>query len=156
LLAPFAGRWIFDFDKTHSSVGNAGTADEAITLGDLHPDINITGDVVLYADDMFDGQISSEYRLFAMHQHGDKVCGKARFHEDRFDPGDMSKCYVRLTLNDDTLQMEIRMQDGWPADNDPDLSDSLAVESGSIEECDANNPGTDWSDWMTYVFTRKP
>jgi hypothetical protein len=91
-----------------------------------------------------------------MHEHGNKVCGKAWHHEDRFDPGDMSKCYVRLMIKDDYLYMEVRMKDGLPDLNDPDLGSSPPTESGSATKCDAVNPvGPDWGDWTTYVFSRK-
>ena len=34
---------------------------------------------------------AGEYHFFALHTHGQQVCGKAWHHEDRYDPGDMSK-----------------------------------------------------------------
>jgi hypothetical protein len=125
----------------------------------MHPDITISGDVVLCA-----GLFNSEYRLFGMHPHGEKVCGKAWHHEDRFDPGDMSKCYVRLQLVEGALHMEVRMLDGNPDDNDPDLQATLPVEGGSADACDADNPApvqdvgnrmNEWSEWTTYVFTKQ-
>jgi hypothetical protein len=163
LLAPFAGEWTCDFEKTFEAFKAAGTSDEQIEqlrnfygenprFGNIHPDINITGDVAVSP-----GVPSSEYRFFAMHEHQNKVCGKAWHHEDRFDPGDMSKCYVRLTTKDDCLYLEVRMKDGLPDLNDPDLRSSAKVESGSAANCDADNPpGPDWSEWTTYVFSRKP
>jgi hypothetical protein len=119
-------------------------------LGSMHPDINISGNVAVSS-----GVLSSEYRFFGMHQHGDVVCGKAWHHEDRFDPGDMSKCYVRLQIVDDHLLFKMRMKDGLPDLNDPDWRSSPATEGGSAADCDADNPpGAEWSEWTTYVFNR--
>ncbi len=162
LLSPFAGQWTCDFEKTIDALQAADTPDEQIDrlrkfytdnpqLGKIHPDINISGNVAVSP-----GAPSSEYRFFAMHEHDNKVCGKAWHHEDRFDPGDMSKCYVRLMLHDDHLYLEVRMQDGLPDLNDRDLQSSPATEGGSRAECDADKPaGQDWSEWTTYVFSRK-
>lgn len=162
LLTPFAGQWGLESEKTFAAMKAGGMSDEAVeqlrklyvdtpVLGGLHPDISITGNVAVGTSGL-----SSEYRFFALHQHDDTVCGKAWHHEDRFDPGDMSKCYVRLKLKDNDLYLEVRMQDGNPDLDDPDLQPSLPVEGGSAEKCDADRPpGTDWSEWNTYVFSRK-
>jgi len=162
LLSPFAGEWRCDFEKTIEARQAAGTSEEEIErlrkfssdnpqFSQLHPDLNISGDVAVSP-----GIPSSEYRFFAMHQHGDKVCGKAWHHEDRFDPGDMSKCYVRLRLKEKDLYLEVRMQEGLPDLEDPDLKSLPPTESGSATDCDAENPsGPDWGEWTTYVFSRK-
>ena len=85
-----------------------------------------------------------------LHAHDSKVCGKAWHHEDRFDPGDMSKCYVRLSVVDGDLHLEVNMLDGLPDVNDPDLLSTPAVE-GDLSKCDADKQ--DSADWATYVFT---
>ncbi len=99
----------------------------------------------------------SEYRFFALHRHGGKICGKAWHHEDRFDPGDVSKCYVRFELRDDRLYFSLRMKESMPDVNDPELSTHLQVELGSPADCDADNPGgDDWGSWSMYAFARVP
>jgi len=158
LLAPYAGKWSFDFEKTLDGHRAAGATDEDIQrirklyednpqLGKLHPDLTIDGNVAVGA-----GLPSAEYRFFAMHEHDGVACGKAWHHEDRFDPGDMSKCYIRLALKDDCLYLDVKMKDGFPDLSDPDIE---TPPSGSAENCDADDPaGGDWSDWTTYVFSR--
>lgn len=159
LLSPISGRWAFDFEKTLAAQQEAGKSAEEIErlrkfysanpqFGKMHPDLAITGDVAV-------GGVGSEYRFFAMHEHDGKVCGKAWHHEDRFDPGDMTKCYVRLLVTGDRLDFAVKMQDGMPDLNDADLKLSPRPESGSAATCDADHPpGKNWNEWTTYVFTR--
>jgi hypothetical protein len=161
LLAPFAGRWTCDFEKTIEALKAGGATDEKVEslrkfyrenpeLGNIHPDIELTGDVAVSS-----GIPSLEYRFFALHKHDGAVCGKAWHHEDRFDPGDMSKCYVRLRLKENCLHLDIRMHLGEVNLNDPDLAPQPA-ESGSAAECNADHPpGDEWDEWMPIVFTRK-
>lgn len=155
LLSPFAGKWVFDFDKTLAAQEAAGVSEEQIAelrklfadnpiLGKMHEDLMIKGNVVFGV-----GTPSSEYRLFAVHEHGSKVCGKAWHHEDRFDPGDMSKCYVRFSIVDGDLHLEVNMLDEPLDVNDPDLL-STPVEA-DLSNCDADKHDSD--DWATYVFT---
>src|SRR5262245_60913264 len=101
LLSSLNGKWKFDFDQTVHARKAAGTTEEEIEdlarqygekspLRQLHPDITIQGNEAVGM-----GIPTSEYRFFGLHEHDGKICGKAWHHEDRFDPGDMSKCYVR-------------------------------------------------------------
>ena len=162
LLAPFAGEWVLDLGKTLDAQKAGGATDEDVErlrklhaenpqLPKLHPDMTIMGNVAVCS-----GTPSAEYRFFAMHQHGEKVCGKAWHHEDRFDPGDMSKCYVRLAIADNRLYLEVRMKEALSELSDPDLQPSPPTEHGSAAACDADSPpGDDWSEWTTYVFARK-
>ena len=114
----------------------------------MHPDLTIKGNVAVGA-----GLLSSEYRFFGMHTHDSKVCGKAWHHESRFDPGDMSKCYVRLSIAGGDLQLEVNMLDGLPSLNDPDLGlESAPPVEGDLSKCDAENQKS--ANWATYVFTR--
>jgi hypothetical protein len=162
LLSPFAGDWKFAGEKTLGALKAAGASDKEIELfrtvyvenpilGRNHLDMTITGNVAVGH-----GQLSYEYRFFEMHQHGDKVCGKAWHHEDRFDYGDMSKCYARLQIKGDYLYLEVRMRERLPDSSDPDLYSFAVPEGGSADTCEADNP-TDgnWTGWMTYVFSRK-
>jgi hypothetical protein len=76
-------------------------------------------------------------------------------HEDRNDPGDMSKCYVRPSLVDHRLHLEVRMG-GEPDLNDPELQSSPQVDIDSAERCDADKPARgEWTPWITYVFARR-
>jgi hypothetical protein len=162
LLAPFAGDWVFDFERTLAAQKAAGATDEQIEklrklyaenprFGKMHPDMTITGNVAVCA-----GFPAAEYRFFTMHEHDGKICGKAWHHEDRFDPGDMSKCYVRLKVSDNGLYFETRMKDGLPDPGDPDLRSTLPAEADSAATCDADSPaGKEWSEWTTFVFVKK-
>lgn len=163
LLAPFAGDWTFDFEKTLEAQKAAGVSDENIErlrklytdnpqFGKMHPDMTINGNEAVCS-----GVPAAEYRFFAMHEHGGKTCGKAWHHEDRFDPGDMSKCYVRLKIDDNLLRFEMKMKDGLPDLSDPDLRSSPPVDLDSPQNCDADAPsGAGWSDWSAFIFNRKP
>jgi hypothetical protein len=162
LLAPFSGGWAFDFEKTLAAQKAAGVSEENIErlrklyaenpqLGRMHPDMTIKGNEAVCS-----GMPAAEYRFFAVHEHDGKVCGKAWHHEDRFDPGDMSKCYVRLQIVEGRLHFAVKMKEGLPELNDPDLRSSPPVDLDSSANCDADKPpGADWSDWSTSVFTRK-
>jgi hypothetical protein len=120
------------------------------SLGKIHPDMTLDGHVAVCA-----GMPSAEYRFFGLHEHGTKVCGKAWHHEDRFDPGDMSKCYVRLAVVEDELYFEVRMQDGMPDLDDSDLKGTPSIVADPQSPCDADAPkGSGWPDWKTYVFVR--
>ena len=161
LMTPFTGTWMFEFDKTLDAQKAAGVADEQIVqlrklfadnpaLGKIHPDITFDGNAAVGA-----GLPSSEYRFFGMHKHGLKICGKAWHHEDRHDPGDMSKCYVRLEIAGGELCMEVNMQDGLPDLNDPDLTSEPPAE-GDVAKCDVDTKAGDKpGDWAMYVFTRR-
>jgi hypothetical protein len=161
ILAPAAGRWDFDFEKTLQAQQAAGATEKQIEalrklyagnpqLQKMHPDITVTGNEAVCS-----GMPSGAYTFFAMHEHDGKMCGKAWHHEDRYDPGDMSKCYVRLKLEGDCLVFELRMQEVMDL-HDPDLSPNLPADAVSVAGCDADHPaGKDWSEWSTYVFVRR-
>jgi len=163
LLAPFSGDWSIDFEKTLEAQKAAGVSDENIErlrklyadnpqFGKMHPDMTIKGDEAVCA-----GVPAAEYRFFAMHEHDGRVCGKAWHHEDRFDPGDMSKCYVRLKLDDGLLRFEMRMKDGLPDLGDPDLRSTPPADLDSSANCDADAPsGHGCTDWSVFIFNRKP
>jgi hypothetical protein len=161
LLSPFAGAWVFDLEETLGAQKAAGATEKQLEqarrlYGPSSPiskwlDMTITGNEAVGA-----GMPSAEYRFFAVHKHGGKVCGKAWHHEDRFDPGDMSKCYVRMRIENNDLYFEVRMKEGLPDLNDPDLVNPPPAEAGSAADCRADAPpGTDWSPWVVYVFVRK-
>lgn len=161
LMAPFAGTWIFDFEKTLAAQKAAGATEEQLArlrrlhaanpgLGNGHPDLTFDGNVAVGA-----GIINSEYCFFGMHKHGSKTCGKAWYHEDRFDPGDMSKCYVRLEMVDGQLHMDVNMEEDLPGVNDPDLASEPPVES-DVSKCEVDaKAGKKPGDWAIYVFTRR-
>lgn len=161
LLAPLAGTWVLDVENTLGAQKAAGASEEQVAalrefyarsaqFGGMFSEMTIAGNEAV-------GKDGSEYRFFAMHPHDGKICGKAWHHEDRHDPGDMSKCYARLKLDGTLLYLEVKMKDGLPDLNDPDLASSpLPAEGGSAATCDADAPaGTDWGEWSTTVFARK-
>jgi hypothetical protein len=162
LLSPVAGEWVFDFDKTLTARKMAGASEKDIEkisklyrdhpeLGKMHPDLSIKGNEAIGSEIP-----ASEYRFFSLHKHSEIICGKAWHHEDRHDPGDMSKCYVRLKINDKDLHFEVKMQEELPNETDPDLMSMPAVEIDSNAHCDAETPkGEGWSEWDLYVFTKK-
>jgi hypothetical protein len=164
LLAPFAGDWEIDFEKTLEGYKAAGWSDEAIqrtremrVASPKHfkvtfPDLSFNGNIAI-------GDTSTpliqEYRFFAMHEHDGKVCGKAWHHEDRFDPGDMSKRRVRLWIRDEQLYLEVKMWNPSVELNDPDFSAMSPPDGGSVADCVAEDLSSDWTEWLTYVYSRK-
>ena len=157
LLQPFAGQWQFHLDKTLAAWKAAGVPAAEIAAAEkmkgapypLHADMSIQGNVAVLK-----GSPEGEYFFFGVHPHGQWVCGKAWHHEDRHDPGEMSKCYVRLELKDQELHLSVRMEDGGPNPNDPDLT-KLPAAAGSAGTCRADAaPDPPWSKWETYVFVR--
>lgn len=185
ILEPFQGKWRFDQERTLAQWEGQGMSKEELarvresyrrlaetempaeaqkalraagvdpnnlaeSIGRMHPDLTFERHVAIC-----DGFPAGEYRLFGIHEHDQYVCGKAWHHEDRFDPGDMSKCYVRLAIEGEEFHLQMRMQDGWPDLSDPDLQDKLPILAGSDSTCDADAPaGENWSEWTTYVFVR--
>jgi hypothetical protein len=119
--------------------------------GKMHADLKFAANAATGA-----GLPACEYRFFNLHKHGETVCGKAWHHEDKDDPGDMSKCYVQLSLVNGELHLKLRMQDGAVDLEDPDFDDPpKIVNEAAAEKCDADKPaGKDWDDWTTYVFVR--
>jgi hypothetical protein len=160
LLQVFSGAWRFDLHKTLNAMRASGASAEEIDLfrkhyGNprnvpMHANLTLNGNVAVCS-----GEPSAEYRFFGMHMHGDEVCGKAWHHEDRFEPGDMSKCYARLTMKGDDLHLKIRMSVDPPEENDPEFRAIPPAESGSAENCDADKPNSGkWDEWTTFVFSR--
>lgn len=167
LLSPFAGQWRFDFEKTLNAQKAAGATEENLNkirklyndnpeLGKMHSDLVIIGNIAVGKEVDGSDMPPCEYDFFSVHKHGDKTCGKAWHHEDRYDPGDMSKCYVRLKIKDNDLYFEVKMQEGLPDQSDPDFGSMPAIDLDSDAQCDAEQPKSkNWSDWSVYVFTRK-
>lgn len=185
LLEPYQGKWRYDHDRTIAAWEAAGVpaaqienarklnareapgfppeAEKALraagrdpeeilaSMRSYHPDIVVDGHVVTCS-----GLPQAEYRLFGLHEHDGQVCGKAWHHEDRHDPGDMSKCYVKLKLAGDELHFHFRMQESLPDASDSDLVGSPALVLDSSQGCDADRPpGSDWSEWTICVFVRQ-
>ena len=134
-------------------LGAQGLDVEAIrsSLGQMHQDIAIDGHRATGS-----GVPSVQYDFFALHPHNETVCGKAWHHEDRHDPGDMSKCFVKLALVDGALHLKVRMKDGLPDLDDPDLVDNppIALPEGE-SACEADTaPAHNWGDWIIHAFVR--
>jgi hypothetical protein len=185
MLEPFQGKWQFDQERTLARWEAEGMSEEEIaqvralyqklaetevpaeaqkmlraagvdpnqlaeSIGRMHPDLTFDGHVAVG-----DGFPAAEYRLFAVHEHDGHVCAKAWHHEDRHDPGDMSKCCAKLAIEGEELHLRVRMQESFPADGDPDLRERLPILAGPDYVCDADDPaGESWSEWTTYVFVR--
>lgn len=162
MLAPFEGDWTFNLEKTLEAREASGASPKEIeqarkmhslmsAYGGLHGNLAITGTVLTSA-----GQIPSEYLLFSMHKHGDTVCGKAWHHEDRHDPGDMSKCRVQMKLQKDRLLLKIRWQASSVNLNDPDLTNPEIINPAAASTCDSDTlpdgPDADWSPWNVFIF----
>ena len=160
LLEPFQGGWTFDFERTAALWESQGVPAEQIAaarqLRERSPEFFELGQTLQFKKNIATGVPFefSEYRFFGLHEHDGAVCGKAWHHEDAGDPGDMSKCRVKLRRVGDELHFDLWMAEGYPDLNDPDLLNPPAVESGSAAECDA--PADDAPErggWSTSVYT---
>jgi len=157
LLQPFQGAWQFDLEKTLALWKEEGVDEKEIAqarsisrLFPVHPNLKIQNNVAVLP-----GSPEGEYFFFALHQHDQWVCGKAWHHEDREDPGDMSKCYVRLELKGADLHMAQRLEEDAADPNDPDVT--TQPPTGSASTCGADAaPATAWSPWRSYIFVRSP
>lgn len=154
-MKPIEGRWSFDRKASLDANGIADT-DNLAPLYE-HEDLEFRGNMAVG-----DGRISSEYRFFALHQHGDLICGKAWHHEDRFDPGDMSKCHVRLQVKSGKLVLQVYSNDDGFITDDPDFK--ALEQAGSFDpfvtapadQCDSPAiEGDAAAEWGTYVFVRE-
>jgi hypothetical protein len=97
--------------------------------------------------------LSEEYRLFAIHQHGPIVCAKAWYHEDRHDPGDMSKCWVRLERVGDEFHFHVKFQDdSADIEKDPDLTSMPTLVN--VKDCEVAGDKPESKEWTTFVFVR--
>jgi hypothetical protein len=156
LLAPFQGTWRFDVEQTLAARKAAGAPEDEIArlrkMYEARPELIPKGDLVIRDNEALGfHRPSAEYRFFHLHRHADgTVCGKAWHHEDRFDPGDMSKCHVRLAIIDGRLHFRSHMAEGLPDLNDPDLESPLPVELEDVEKCEAKS-GKDWDELMVFV-----
>lgn len=157
LLQPCEGVWRFDTEKTLQYWESHGTPAAEISQArklsqsfPLHPDMTIAGTVATLS-----GFPPGEYAFFALHSHDRWVCGKAWHHEDRNDPGDMSKYFVRLERKGDELHFSVRSHEKSADPADPDIGDMPAT-SGSAKACDTDKADKrSWSPWATFVFVRK-
>jgi len=156
LMKPFEGVWQFDLEKTIALMKSQGVPqaqlDQMRTVAAFMPsEMKINGNIAVLP-----GIVEGEYMLFALHPHNQRVCGKAWHHEDRHDPGDMSKCYVRLELKSSDLHFSTREAEDSADPNDPDIINPPIV-AGSAQTCGADAAAQpQWSPWMTYVYSPKP
>ena len=161
LLQPFQVKWQFDLERTlalwkakgvpPTQIAQARATTQAVPL---HPDMRIQGNAAVL---LGPGPLEGEYAFFAMHPHNQWAGGKAWHHEDRHDPGDMSKCYARLELKESgsELHLSLRNEETAANVNDPDLTNTPPT-AGSATTCGADAaPDPPWSAWETYVFVRQ-
>jgi len=152
-----AGRWEFDAENTFALMEQRIDNRDAIRISrqfhtqatPLHQHLIISGTTLTG-----DGVPSEEYRLFALHQHGDVLCGKAWHHEDRHDPGDMSKCFIQLKLVDSKLKLTVNQLDGLPDLDDPDLHSPAPI--GDPNGCEASDQiDSEPNKWAVYFFDKR-
>jgi hypothetical protein len=157
ILAPFQGEWRFSLPKTIArwqadSVAPAEIAEAQAVAKQmpLHPDMQIQNDTAILP-----GVVEGSYQFFALHPHPQWLCGKAWHHEDRHDPGDMDKYFVRLQLRGPDLHLSVRIHDDAADPSDPDVT-TMPLTAGSAATCPADPaPTPPWSPWRTYVFERR-
>lgn len=164
ILDPFQGHWVFDQEGTDALRIAAGAKQADLDKerellkkmpGLSHPDLILKGNVGVEPVTFMGQTREGELLFFALHEHGEWVCGKAWRHEDRNDPGDMSKCHVRLKIKDGRLELLTREQEGSVDLSDADLQ-KMPLAEGSAETCKADGlPAKDWSPWMPTAYKRK-
>jgi hypothetical protein len=166
LLDPFQGVWKCDRDRTYAVWKKQGKADwielqkkaaealrgvplSGLVLGDLslpHPDVTVNGNIIVAR-----GRPSAQYDLFALHSHDKVICGKAWHHEDRHDPGDMSKAWVRLERVGDEFHLHIKSGD----EADPDDAEVTRMPTlVDAKVCETTGEKIESQMWATYVFVR--
>ena len=146
LLQPFQGSWKYS-PADSRALGTKNFLKQQIKTFD-HQDITVQRQFIQFGDD-------SEYLLFDLHQHDDLLCGKAWYHESVHDPGDMSKCIIRLQISDGKLVMFLKQQDRLGDINDPDIRRVFRANdfTGSVQTCEFEDPaGKHWLDWNVFVF----
>jgi hypothetical protein len=156
-MQPFGGPWRFNLAKTLAQWQADGVPAAEIAQAKtiaaqfpLHADMTLTGDTALLSPLPLVG----EYKFFALHPHNGWVCGKAWNHEDRNDPGDMSKCLARLKLDNADLHLALRSDANAADPKDPDVT-TMPVLAGSATTCTADAVADPpWTPWRTYVFDR--
>jgi hypothetical protein len=124
LLEPFQGEWTFH-NRPETEQDSAKSFH--VSGG---PDLRIDGHIITEQTPM-----GSEFRLFELHEHDGRVCGKAWFHEDPHDPGDMSKVFVTLAIDNNTLTLRIHHPTHSVDINDPDLKHANPVISKTPSLC---------------------
>jgi hypothetical protein len=158
ILVPFRGNWKFNLSKTLAYWKSKGVPAAEIAQAQkiaksfgLHPDITMGGDLAILHGPM---SMEGQYQFYALHPHGQVVCGKAWHHEDRHDPGDMDKELIRVELRDNDLYLSLRSNDDAADPNDPEVV-TMPILSGSAATCTADaEKDPPWSPWRTYVFDR--
>jgi hypothetical protein len=156
MLQPFQGEWQFSQPKTLARwratgmpANNIKQVEKLAEVIPIHPGMVVKDNIAVLL-----GVVEGEYYFFALHPHGRWVCGKAWHHEDRHDPGDMSKCLVRLELRNSDLWLSLRDNEDWTDVSDPDIVDR-PLTAGSAESCEADAAATPpCGPWQTFIFER--
>jgi len=160
ILTPFQGQWHFNQAKTLAQWRAGGVAASEIAEAQaiaaqfpLHEDMRIESDLAILLPSA-KVPMEGSYQFFALHAHPQWVCGKAWHHEDRHDPGDMDKYYVRLAVVKGDLHLSVRIPEDAADPADPDVTTTPLL-ADSAANCPANAaPTPPWSAWRTYVFDR--
>ncbi len=157
VLAPYQGDWQFSLSNTIQRWMADGVPQDQIDViresadgrHALHPNLRLRRNFAVLP-----GDGEGSYEFYALHQHAGVLCGKAWHHEDRHDPGDMSKCVVRLELRGAELHLSVRMQVDPPDPSDQEII-HMPLAGGAAESCAVDDlPTSEWSPWETYVFQR--
>jgi hypothetical protein len=147
IMAPFAGKWVFDLEKTLAAhkvvVEGEPSAKLRKTYG--HSNLTFAGNSAVG-----EGTISPEYRFFRMHKHGSATCGVAWLVDDRLKPEAVGKCYIRFETTGDELRMQVYMREYADLD-DPDVAVEPPVE-GDASDCVVEAEKLRFPD--LYVFRR--
>lgn len=160
IMNAFAGNWTCDNERTDEERLKAGDSQEEIerdkVIREKYPILSLSAQLLVFADDLAysPNGLQCEYKFYHMHKHDKTLCGKAWFHEDRNDQGDMSACRVKLALVNDELHFQVRHMQ-----RDIEVNEIVGFSESEFEAdpaaCDADSPKAGpWGDWMMTVYKR--
>ncbi|MBM4075667.1 MAG: hypothetical protein FJ267_08500 [Planctomycetes bacterium] len=146
MLNEFAGTWALSSALTREASESSSTNTlfepvdgyQIMISGHIANGVDVTGE---------------QYRMFSLHRHDGWVCGRAWHHEDRLDPGDMSKCHVRLKRDGDKLIFRVRCSRSGGDANDLDVGHAIPVILADNSPCPLDHDFEYvWDDWETRVY----
>ena len=151
ILEPVQGRWWINLEATGDPRVNDSNGNPRVKLVNEWA-ILINGHIISFDDSVPE----SELRLFSVHEHDGWLCGVAWDHEDRHDPGDMSKCLVKLRLEDGQLRLNLRRPGRGVDVSDPDLRAASTVLGTNGAVCpQVGGVDYSWNEWESYEYTRR-
>jgi hypothetical protein len=110
--------------------------------------MKLTGNTAIIA-----GIAEGDYRFYALHPHGQAVCGKAWLRNDRnADWLAPSTMLARLELRNGDLYLSLREHEDQADPSEPEVANP-PITAGSAITCTADSrPNPPWSPWRTYIF----